>query len=81
MKDLSFSEETDLCCSVVLDRSPLRAQVRAKLFPLSFLKFFFSPLHFLGYCLINLVEVRCLANMNLYLLGLLHNSIRSGGVG
>ncbi|XP_053097800.1 protein-methionine sulfoxide oxidase mical3b isoform X3 [Pangasianodon hypophthalmus] len=26
MKDLSFSEETDLCCSVVLDRSPLRAQ-------------------------------------------------------
>ncbi|XP_047660142.1 protein-methionine sulfoxide oxidase mical3b isoform X6 [Tachysurus fulvidraco] len=27
MKDLSFSEETDLCCSVVLDRSPLRAQL------------------------------------------------------
>ncbi|KAB5541999.1 hypothetical protein PHYPO_G00086380 [Pangasianodon hypophthalmus] len=29
MKDLSFSEETDLCCSVVLDRSPLRAQKAA----------------------------------------------------
>lgn len=46
MKDLSFSEETDLCCSVVLDRSPLRAQVRTKHFPLSLLYSFISSLHF-----------------------------------
>lgn len=62
MKDLSFSEETDLCCSVVLDRSPLRAQVRTKLFALSILHYFISFQHFFfflsGWCSINLKLIR-----------------------